>query len=322
VWYRANQALIRELEDGVIADTEVQRLAANVMELRRQGHGSAAHPLVIPGHPGGLVGAADIRLVGLHEGVLPGQGRVGTGDRRFFASLVKYGHIPQAERISLGAGLPTTLEAGYRSLSPGSAVLGGAGRYETMLRRRRPANPAAFMTAVHGILNGHPTPSGGWGLSPTDLTHATELARLGQIESGRGGVLSETLGTSLAATRNPETGQPMLSYDERYGPDQPMTREGAGRISRAARATTEADPIPGLASDASGDRNEINRFLRGEYRLIARFVLLQVLTQRELYDQDQKIKDYVKGHLLSHLKAELFTRARAAAASPAAPVLP
>jgi phage-related protein len=312
-WYRAKPTLIRELEDEVINDTDVQRMAAHLMDLRRGGAGSAESPLVIPAHPAGLVGAADLRAVALHEGVLPGQGRIGSGHPLYFASAVTHGRVPAAEHISLGEGLASTVEAGYRSATPGAIVLGGAGKYATMLRNRRPENPAAFMTAVHGILNGHPPPAGGWGLSAADMTHATQLARLGQIEAGRGGILSESLGTSLAATPHPQTGQPLLTYDERYGPDQPFVRGDAGRISRAAREHSGAEPIPGLARDRSATRAEINSFLRDELALVARFVLLQVLTQRELYDMDEKIKAYVKHHLIADLKAALFTKARAAA---------
>jgi hypothetical protein len=100
----------------------------------------------------------------------------------------------------------------------------------------------------------------------------------------------------------------LLSFEERYGARQPMAREQAGRISRAARARLGLEPIPGLGR-GSASEEEVQAFLRDEMALVARFVELQVVAQRELYDNEEAIRRYIKRHLIDHLRVVLTAMA-------------
>ena len=292
---------IRELEDEVIEDAEVKRVAHHIMDQRRRGFGSQERPIEVPPSPGGLGAARDLRLLALMEGRIPGQGRVAGGWRTSFGSRLQAGKIEEAEHLLLAPGLTPSREAAYRTLHPGSIVVAGAGRYATGVLTRPPEDPQRFMAAVQSLQRGA-APVGLEGGAPT--RQAVELARLGQVEMARGGIFSESAGTELAS-RPPAPGlAPMLSFEERYGARQPMTREAAGRISRATRARLGLEPIPGLGG-GSATEEEVRAFLHDEMGLVSRFVELQVYTQRELYDNDEAIRRYIKRHLIDHLRVVL-----------------
>jgi hypothetical protein len=296
---------IRELEDEVIEDAEVKRVARHIMDQRRRGFGSEERPIEIPPSPGGLAAARDLRLLAQMEGRIPGQGRVAGGWRVSFGSRLRAGKIAEAEHFLLAPGLAPTREAAYRSLHPGSILVGGAGRYATGVLARPPDDAQRFMAGVLNVQRGGPP----IGLADAEAAgRAAELGRLGQVEMARGGIFSESVGSELASRAPAPGGAPLLSFEERYGARQPMAREQAGRISRAARARLGLEPIPGLGR-GSASEEEVQAFLRDEMALVARFVELQVVAQRELYDNEEAIRRYIKRHLIDHLRVVLTAMA-------------
>jgi hypothetical protein len=291
---------LHQLETSVMEDPEVVRLAEQILEQRRQRRGTEQSPLLGPVGYGGAPAALEARRQALLGPGEPGTRQVVPGIPGLTARRVTAGQrYPQEEFIRVVPSLPGTevREVAAGSLHPGRIVVAGPGAYRAVAANP-PQNPQEFMRAVFAMQAGERPPTG---LSAVDLNRAAGLARLSQVESARGGLLSERLGSQLAAR-----GQ--LSFGERYGPEQPMTGRGAGATYRRSLRTLGLPPVPGLGTSESG-ATDVRAFISARLRLVERFVLYQMLTQKELFDNEERLENYVRGHLIDHLRADLFAAA-------------
>ena len=292
---------LRQLEASVVEDPEVVRLAEQLLEQRQQGRGTPQQPLLGPVGYGGAPSALELRRQALLGPGQPGTRQVVPGNPWRTTQLLRAGHtFPQEEFTQVVPHLSGTevREVATGSLHPGRVVVAGPGAYPAVAASP-PPNPQEFMRAVFAMQRGARPRTA---MPPADLSRAATLARLSQVESARGGLVSENLANLLA-------GRGALSFPERYGPEQPMTGRGAGATSRRSQRTLGLPPVPGLGTSESG-ATDVRAFLNRELRLVERFVLYEMLTQRELFDNEERLERYVRRHLIDHLRQTLFAAAR------------
>jgi hypothetical protein len=296
---------LHELEESVMTDTEVVRLANEILEQRREkGRGTEQKPILGAAGYGGAASAVEAREQAILGLGAPGTRQVVPGHPMITARNVTKGQrYPQEEFIQVVPHLPGTevREVAASSLHPGNIVVADLGRYEA-IRANPPGNPREFMRGVFAMQRGEQPPTA---LSPVELIHAARLARLSQVESARGGLVSENLGNLLA-------GREQLPFQERYGPEQPIVEKGGARY-RGSRRLLGMAPAPGLGTSESSAA-DVRTFLQRELKLVERFVLYEMLTQKELFENEEKLTRYVRRHLIDHLRGTLFAAARSGGA--------
>ncbi|XVU28347.1 hypothetical protein ACQPZJ_15275 [Actinoplanes sp. CA-054009] len=298
--------MIRELSEEVMNDPQVRALAAQIMQQRRGGAGTAADPIVVPSGFGGAAGARDLREQAIAGPGAPGVRQVGPGGMFTALALGRGRSFPQEEHVRLTPEGPLARELAAGSLHPGHVVVAapvgqpGQGSYQRVARDE-PSDPRQFMRAVFAVQAGQqPAP----GLSAEQLARVTELARLSQLESARStsGLVTERLGTHLARWSE-------LSWQSRYGRlDQPMVAPGSGAVGRRTTRDIGLPPTPGLGEGiGSATAADVNNFLRMELDLVRKFVERHVATEGSLFDNDAALRKYVKKELRDHLRAVLFS---------------
>ncbi len=305
--------MIRDLSESLMNHPEIRRLAADIMAQRRSGAGTAENPILVPSQYAGAAGSRDLRDMAIAGPGQPGVRQVGPGgpfNARRFGRGESY---PQQEHLVLAPGGPAVREISAGSLHPGQIVVGapvgqvGQGNYGS-IRANPPGDPQRFMRAVFAIQGGRRPPDG---LSAGELARATELARLSQVESARSasGLVTERLGSHLAA----EDG---LTWQDRYGTGQPMVEGGSGAVGRRANRELGRPATPGLGEgEGRATAADVTRFLRRELDLTSRFVQRQALLQKELFDSEDALRNYLRNHLRDHLRSVLFSHAQRAGTS-------
>ncbi|WP_406636488.1 hypothetical protein [Amycolatopsis sp. WGS_07] len=298
--------MLRDLSNEVMNDPRVQALAAQIMQQRQSGAGTAADPINVPGGFGGAVGARDLREQAITGPGAPGTRRVGPGGM-FTAMAVGRGRsFPQEEHLRLAPEGPLVRELAAGSLHPGHVVVAapvgqpGQGSYRKVAQDP-PGDPQKFMRALFAVQAGQAPPPG---LSVEQLARVTELARLSQVESARStsGLVTERLGTHLA-------GEGALSWQSRYGSrEQPMVAGRSGAVGRRTTRDLGLPPTPGLGEGIGrATAADVNNFLRMELDLVRKFVERHVATQGHLFDNDAALRRYVKKELQDHLRTVLFS---------------
>jgi hypothetical protein len=298
--------MLRELSESIMKDSDVRRLAAEIMQRRQAGEGTAAAPLLIPSGYGGAPGALDLREQAIAGPGQPGVRQVGPGGMFTALGMGRGRSYPQEEHLRLQEGGPVVREIAAGSLHPGNVVVAGPigvpgqGSYGKV-STDPPGDPQLFMKALFAIQAGRQPPSG---LTPEQLARATELARLSQVESARSasGLVTERLGTHLAASGE-------RTFESRYGKEeQPMVKAGSGAAGRRATGHLGLPPTPGLGEGVKGATNaDVTNFLRMELDLVRQFVQQQVKVRSELFDNETALRNYLDHNLRDHLKAVLFS---------------
>ncbi|MGW0436450.1 phage tail protein [Micromonospora sp. NPDC003197] len=297
--------LIRDLSQQVMDEPDVRRLAQQILDQRIAGGGSVQNPIENPEGYGGAPAALDLRNMSIAGPNKPGSRQVVPGIPGITAGQIKLGkQYPQEEQIKMSSATQGTTvgEVAASSLHPGNVVVVGPGKYSETAAAP-PADPQLLMQAIFALQAGHEPPPG---LSSTDLKRAAELARLAQVESGRGSgaLVTENLANHLGTEGS-------LSWADRYGEEQPMVATGSGGISRRTQHQLGLPETPGVGSSfGKAKEADVAVFLGRELRLIARHLESQMLAQPELYDNQERLERYVLKHLRDHLKQILFFQAR------------
>ncbi|WP_315098335.1 hypothetical protein, partial [uncultured Cellulomonas sp.] len=295
-WGEEVNRILRDVSESILADAEVRRLAQHIVDQRRAGRGSEEHPIEMPVGHGGAPAARDLRDMSIAGRGAEGTRKVVPGMPGITASQVERGRrYPQEEHYTFPGqqGMPVR-EVAAGSLHPGNIIVVGPGTYPT-IAANTPEKVRLMQRAIFAMQAGNPPPAG---LTPTELASAASLARLAQVESARStsGLATENMGNLLAA-------QGHLPWEERYGPEQPMVVRGSGAVGRRAHGRLHPDSpeTPGLGGVGTASAADVDVFLSRELVLVTRFLVAQMTAQRELYDNETALTQYVRKHLRDQL---------------------
>jgi hypothetical protein len=314
------RSMIQGVHEEMLNDKEVLKLAQETVDQRARGLGRPESPIVLPTGYGGAAAVADIRGggPGPHHQII---------DAGYYRQLAIGGALrrgeapPGTESYLLTPGTSAATEAMF-SPDPAHMIVGGAGSYKNVLKTP-PDNPILFAQAVHNLAAGAPPPPG---ISAADLARAPHFARLSHVERGRG-FGTESLMNYLAGTPHPDigdperTGKPIMSFGERYGAaTDPAAASGANQRLRESRTLTEqlqgdehTPRVPGLPDPRNTPTTPVplakaRSFLEVELGPIRGWLYLQMVTQSNLFDREEAMREYIVKHMRDHVRALLYAK--------------
>jgi len=327
---RVLEDIFQRVGQDILLDNQVIQLAEDIMAQRERGLGTADRPIVMPVGYGGAPQALDIQRLSLRGGPPAGSPRMvptsAEMERAMRRGLTRGEPTPGLEFFQMAPGVTTTAREAplFGGHAPLQIKVGGVQTYQSEVHRPPPGSPTAFWTSVFHLQSGETPPATAWSaLSESERAHAVHASRLSQVEQGRAvsAVTSERVGTYLAMTPAPGTGEPLRTHEQRlHYRTQPMAGFGApGTAAQAAMArgfgATPGVPPVRPPTQRSIETGRVHRFIQMHLNLAKDWLRIQILTDPNYFSSVAKAEAYVDHHLRGHLRSVLFAERAGTGAS-------